>query len=275
MSMSIHFRRADGSSGRPKKTISGARANGTTIMLEGKAAEIHEKLWKDWTTLKWSLDSYKDLFSELDARQTIDPFGGDLFHLYICPRLWDDLILRLSRLTDPPATGSKTNVSVERLLEFCDDDDELRADIENALKKAEKATDSARVVRNKRIAHADEKQALEGSGIGPQSVNDISDATDAIYEVLQKFDLRRLGIHMMNEVVHPMDANRFIVMLERAGHAVRYISEFLTDADDFDRFDERKAKLFVENLGREYNPMVDMMHLMGIWKLGKRLPSSR
>ena len=244
-------------------------------MLEGQAAKIHEELWNNWSMLQFALDSYSELFRERETREILDPFGGEILALWIWPTLWNDLILRLTRLTDPAATGAKSNISLARLLEFCGDDDELRADIVRALEKARRATSPARDVRNKVIAHADEKQSLVGSKMGPQSLDEVAGATAAIYEVLEKFDLRRLDRHVMSEVVHHMPAHRLIVQLESASHAVRYIAEFLTDPGEPGRFNHEAARSFLACLGREYDPQVDLARLMHIWELGRHLPPPR
>ena len=242
------------------------------IKLVGRAAEIHEKLWQSWSELRWSLDSYLELFRGSDARQMLDHFGRHVFVLYIWPTLWDDLIVQLSRLTDRPVMGKHKNISIERLVDFCGEDDGLRADIESAVDDARRVTASSREVRNKIIAHADEEQALRGSRIGPQTVKEITECVDAIYNVLERFDSKRLDRPTGNEVLHEMRAGEFVCNLKTASHAVEYISDHFTDPDG--HFAYTRIEAFMESLDLEYDPQVDVIKLMNIWKLGRGLPPS-
>ena len=80
-------------------------------MLEGQAAKIHEELWNNWSMLQFALDSYSELFRERETREILDPYGGEIFALWIWPTLWNDLILRLTRLTDPAAARELSRTS--------------------------------------------------------------------------------------------------------------------------------------------------------------------
>ena len=244
-------------------------------MLKGEAADIHGKLWDAYSHLKWSLDSYRELFGEQEAREILDPYGGEIFYMYIWPALWRDLILQLARLTDS-AKGQR-NISLDRLLDFCGDDDELRRDIKSAVGKAKQATSSARDLRNKVIAHTDRRQALAGSGnsVGPKTVSEVADATDAIYRVLHEFNLRRLLNHTSPDVAHPLYATRFINTLHIASRAIRWIADFLTDEEDPETVDHEAMKRLMKCLGHEYDPLVHPVQLMGLWQLGRQLPPPR
>ncbi len=245
------------------------------LVLEETAAQIHEKLWDEWSGLKLAVDSYSDLFLEQEDREILDPFGGETFYYWIWPALWRDLVLRLTRLTDPAGKGKTANISVARLLKFCGDDAELRTEINAALDLAQQATASSRAFRNKRIAHADEQETLSNANIGPKNLDEIKVATQAIYNVLYKFDLRKLQRHVADDVVHHHPAGFFIRNLATASDAVRWIAELLTDPEDPERFNHEELGRVMERLGREYDQQVDMRRLMDLWKLGKRLPPSR
>lgn len=242
-------------------------------MLAGKAIDVHEKLWEAWTELSWSIDNYKDMFANVEARKTIDPFGGEVFAMYLWRRLWNDLILQLTRLTDPPKRGR--NISLKRLESFCGSNHGLRADIKKAIAKAERATQSARVLRNKTITHFDEKSSLAKASLGPQSLGEIETATEMIYQVLHRFDMSVLQRHTVNKVQHPHYGQGLVDNLETAGYAVRYIAEFLTDTEDPERFTHEAMKPLVECLGREFDPHADGRRLLDIWTLGQRITPLR
>ena len=76
-------------------------------------------LWNAWA---WSLmrrDEYRELFTDPDAVASLDALAGGGFTWDIHNVLSDDLFLRVCRLTDPPKSAGKRNLTVTRLPAFC------------------------------------------------------------------------------------------------------------------------------------------------------------
>lgn len=110
-------------------------------------------------------------------QQYRQPFGGDtetvhllnrtsgLFFKIVQDELWDSVLLGVSRLTDPPATGKNKNLTIQSLAPLIEDAG-LRAEIQSLCEKALDAAEFAREHRNKRIAHQDHDY-LSGRGSNP------------------------------------------------------------------------------------------------------------
>ena len=114
-----------------------------------------------WLQLKW--DEYKALFAKsaesLELLNTLAPF----FSWNIQTVMWEDVLLHICRLTDPP----KKRLTVKQLPKLCHNDKSIREELENRVTDAVSATRFARDWRNRRIAHRDLETALgrmKGSG---------------------------------------------------------------------------------------------------------------
>lgn len=76
--------------------------------------------------------------------------------------LLDDIILTISRLTDPPGTGNRENLTLERLAEgYISTFPRLRTDLEELLALVKANCEFARVNRNRRVAHTDLQTYLQ------------------------------------------------------------------------------------------------------------------
>jgi hypothetical protein len=74
--------------------------------------------------------------------------------------LWDDVLLHICRLLDPPQSGKdKENLTLRRLPPLVDPS--IRADVERLLTEAQTKTAFARDIRNRHIGHIDVALALE------------------------------------------------------------------------------------------------------------------
>ena len=247
--------------------------------LEEEERVVHEELWNACTHLLVAVDNYEDLFMELESRQAVDPFGGELFG-FIWSTLWSDLVLRLTRLTDPPGSGARRNISITRLQTFRHLDSSLRSEINAAVDKARTAADSARTLRNRLIAHADEDSVLSDSRIGPDSFAEIKAGAEAVFKVLYRFDLKHLSNHVVQEVVHDHDAKLFVHRLKTAAFAIQCLAALLRDDDDPEKIDWAKLLDHAEMtslmsiFGREYDPETDHRRLVSVADLASRISES-
>jgi hypothetical protein len=89
--------------------------------------------------------------------------------------LWEDVVLHIARLTDPPESpGSKPNLTLLRL-PFLVADPALRQEVQTSVDAAKTAASFAKDWRNRRLAHRDLALALENAaqplpGISRQNV---------------------------------------------------------------------------------------------------------
>ena len=111
--------------------------------LHRKLVELHV-LWQQ----------YRQLFgSETETVHMLNRIAA-LFFKIVQDELWDSVLLSISRMTDPPRTGTKKNLTIWSLPPLIADVT-LRADLEFLCRTAVTEALFAREHRNKRIAHQD------------------------------------------------------------------------------------------------------------------------
>lgn len=154
--------------------------------LDKKLIELH-LLWQQ----------YRQLFG--DDQDTIELLNrtSGLFFRIVQDELWDSVILGISRMTDPPLTGNKLNLTVQSLPPLIVDGS-IQAEIQILCNQAVDATAFAREHRNKRIAHQDHNYLINRktcplSGISRASVEQMLSSLRAI--------LNRLHNHYRDSTV--------------------------------------------------------------------------
>ena len=95
----------------------------------------------DWLTGLVRLKEYRVLFSDRDAVKLLNAAGGG-FMWDVQQILWHDLLLHVTRLTDPASMGGHQNLSVRALPRFCKapglqaEYPDLRAEVQTLVDKA-------------------------------------------------------------------------------------------------------------------------------------------
>ena len=64
---------------------------------------------------------FRELFSNKEDVELLNAISGGGFLWDIQHIFWDDLMLRVTRLTDPIRTASKDNLTIWMLPDFCED----------------------------------------------------------------------------------------------------------------------------------------------------------
>jgi hypothetical protein len=151
-------------------------------------------------TVKWV--SYNELFGTKARRiELLNQASGFFFH-FVQESLWDDILLHISRMTDPARMNRKERLSISQIPEIITDDN-LREEISNLVKTAnEKAGLYCRKIRNSRIAHKDLQQAIgEKSSLLDHEIKpNISEVLNALTKVMNL-----ISIHYMKTQVSFMD----------------------------------------------------------------------
>ena len=87
--------------------------------LGPKFGDVFHGLWSAWA---WSLmrrDEFRVLFTRREDVSLLNALTGGAFTWDIQNVLWEDLLLRVCRLTDPPTSGrDKRNLTVAHYLRF-------------------------------------------------------------------------------------------------------------------------------------------------------------
>lgn len=109
-----------------------------------------------WLYYKW--DEYVELFGTKPSRIKLLNQAAPRFFWVVEKSLREDTILHIARLTDPPETLGKANLTIKRL--SCLVDGRLKQDVSKLVKVAEGNAKFCRDWRHRHIAHTDLKLAL-------------------------------------------------------------------------------------------------------------------
>ena len=167
----------------------------------------------DWANGLVRLNEYRALFGDPANIEFINTFSGP-FMSEVQQLFWRDLLLHITRLTDPVKSGGKQNITVGRLRGFrydlelraqfpdvCDDQ-ELLARVESFAATATENAKSARGWRNQRISHSDLNLAIDpdAKSLDPTTLASIQSVLDAVHAALDAISSAFLDVHISNRV---------------------------------------------------------------------------
>lgn len=114
--------------------------------------ELHHTLYNEmaWLHLKWQ--DFRALFA--DSKQTVELLNqtAPTFFHHLHRALWEDMLLHLCRLIDPPQSAGHANLTLMRLPGMIPDR-KLRRQAASLVRIADQKTKFARDWRNRRLAH--------------------------------------------------------------------------------------------------------------------------
>lgn len=157
------------------ETVFGAKLGAKYFVLENYVTHAH---------MNWAMIS--ELMKDNERRLLLD-FAGRRFFLEVYRLFVNDVILRLSRFTDPAQQGNQENLSLWVLLDdICDPI--LKSKVKNLIEKAKAKIAPLKTHRHKRIAHSDLQVALQTSNdsLPPFTEQTIDEALAAVGDVLDQ-----------------------------------------------------------------------------------------
>jgi len=252
--------------------------NETSKLLEDRQAQLGKEfgaafhgLWNDWVWGLMRFNEFRELFSRAEDVELQNALTGGSLTWDIQRVLWDDLLLRVCRLTDPPKSGGKSNLSVTRLTSYCEEKDpKLAQNVQRLVKGAEDKARFARDWRNRYISHADWERAVSrAKPLEPASLQQIGDALDAVHSVLNAISKKLLGAEIANIVVVPPRAGEFLYNTRQLVDSVKFIDAIVKCVGETDFRDVDAAKAFLRQLGREPN-MKEVMRVIELRKVASR-----
>lgn len=184
-------------------------------------------------------------------------FFGDVQYIF-----WDDLILRLCRLTDPVGTGNKRNLTIQIVPKLCRAN--LRAEIQGGVERAVEAAGFARDHRNRRIAHEDYDLALrrDAEPLPAASLENAKKSLDYIHAVLDTVYVRESGKRIDNFVTALVpSAEALLAYTSQMANAVVYIDSVVDSGGKSSHTDYGAAEEFLRKLGRPVNEVDDVIKL--------------
>jgi len=147
--------------------------------------KLFNVLWQElaWLYEKW--EQYLVLYGKKPSRIDLLNRAAPLFFRIIQDVLWEDIVLHIARLTDPPQSGGKANLTIRRIPNLVDDADTAQA-LRELINIAIQSSEFCRDWRNRHIAHRDLNLVLEKDivPLKPATRKKLKDALDSIAEVL-------------------------------------------------------------------------------------------
>lgn len=146
---------------------------------------LYHALWNDlaWLHSKWK--EYVDLFGTKPSRiELINKAAGHFFRV-VQDSLWETSILHIARLTDPPKSAGKENLTIQKLPDLIRDE-KTKENVLQLVKTAVEHATFCRDWRNRNIAHKDFNLAMKSGAepLMPASRANIRRVLDSLSDVL-------------------------------------------------------------------------------------------
>ena len=213
---------------------------------------VFHGLWNDWALALMRLQEYRELFSNSKHVELLNAISGRAFLWDIHHILRNELMLCVTRLTDPICTAGKSNLTVRSLPEFCKDKKaELRKEVRERVDLAVRAAEFARDWRNRRISHRDLTLATESDTkpLAPASLRQVETVLDEVHAVLRAISVHLLKKDIYNGVVTSPRARAFLCYTQQLVDAVKYIDSIIDPSGKVPVTDTGVAGDFLRKLG--------------------------
>jgi hypothetical protein len=152
---------------------------------------LYNALWQDvaWLYREWQ--EYVMLFGTKPTRVELLNKTAPGFFRIVQDSLWEGTILHIARLTDPPKSVGKPNLTIRALIGLISDP-ELAKRVSDLIQEAVNTTEFCRDWRNRHIAHRDLALAISTGAEPLKSATreKVKMACDRIADVLNALSLR-------------------------------------------------------------------------------------
>ena len=223
-------------------------------MTPASLNELLEALGSEWAGGVARLNEFERLFGKVEHVKLLNLVGGAFF-ADVQQILWDDLLLRVTRLTDPPQTGRKDNLTIKRLPGLCERDKFPGNIVQEQVDAAVHAAKFARSHRNLRISHKDLAYAIVGSKLPATTLGQIGGALDAVHTVLQTVNMGHRSAHLSADVSVGPRVEAFLGRTESLVDAVLCVEELIGDASgQAPAWDDNVARDCIRRLGGVPSP---------------------
>ena len=218
--------------------------------LGEKFGTIFHGVSYDWANGLVRLNEYRALFGDPANIEFLNTFSGP-FMRDVQQVFWRDLLLHITRLTDPVASGKKENITVLGLPDFCEDH-KLRARVQSFADTAEKTAESARDWRNQRISHSDLNLAIDpdAESLAPTTLASVQSVLDAVHAALDAMSFAFMDVHISNCVTtSEPQATAFLNYAQMLVTAIRYVDSLIDPAGSAPSNDTDVAANFLAKVG--------------------------
>ena len=214
--------------------------------------ELLKVLGSEWAMGVARLNEFERLFGKVEHVKLLNLVGGEFF-ADVQQILWDDLLLRVTRLTDLPKTAGKDNLTIQRLPGLCERD--KFPEVQEQVDQAVHAAEFARLHRNQRISHKDLVYAIGGSKLPATTLGQIGGALDAVRTVLSTVNMGHRRAHLSAKVSVEPRVEAFLGRTESLVDAVLCVEELIGDASgQAPAWDDDVARDCIRRLGGVPSP---------------------
>lgn len=203
-----------------------------------------QELWQ----ISESWDRYETLFGSKERVEILNASGGHFWHA-IQQMTHEHVLLGLCRMTDPPKSMGRRNLSVQYLHEA--DPTNEKQELGALARAAIEATDFARSWRNKRLAHNDLLHKTGGADqILPSTGLQISGAIVAIHDALRWVQARYFdgNLHLVD--LGDSSANSVLFTLAR-GNKLAEMKKALIEGKNYEAAMVLDPDFPAQDYGRE------------------------
>lgn len=116
--------------------------------------KLFHALWQEVAFLHTRWAEFVGLYGKKQSRIDLLNQAAPFFFRVIQDTLWESTILHIARLTDPPKSAGKHNLTIQKLPCLITDED-TRKTVMDLVKKSSKACNFCRSWRNRALAHRD------------------------------------------------------------------------------------------------------------------------
>lgn len=186
--------------------------------LGPELGDVYNKLFEEWARGNVKLNEIRLLYGNLENVNYVNTFGGHFFG-HIQDILLDDMLLNVTRLTDPVQSGrGKKNLTI-LLLPTLLENEAFRKEVNDGIEIAVVSSGFARDWRNRRIAHRDYNLEFNKNAEPLETANlqKIDHALTDVHTVLNLINERLLDGPMANLVWYLPKIEGMISNLKRRG----------------------------------------------------------
>jgi hypothetical protein len=128
-------------------------------LMGNDLGEAYYELWQDVIRLHIEWKEYVELYGTKPSRIDMLNETASQFFYIVEKSLWNTILIHITRLTDPPQSGNRKNLSLKHLLVLLSDD-KLKSELTTYIKEVIEKSKFCRDWRNRLIAHNDYELVL-------------------------------------------------------------------------------------------------------------------
>jgi hypothetical protein len=146
-----------------------------------------------WLTFRWI--EFRELYGTKESRIELMNKSAPFLFFMMQRVLWENLLLGICRITDPPRTMNKKNMTLTSLPSF-ESDDDVKKEIETEIKELLAESEFCRDWRNRWIAHADYELSTDKQNAKPLETatrKQLKTTIERIHALYNKVEFKYLG----------------------------------------------------------------------------------